>query len=95
MNNPTQRALAIAACACLLALQTAPAFAQFTGAGSLATSWFVQLVTPLVPLACAAVGILCLTGRVNWPWFMAAICGTALFFGREQVVTMFRGWLGV
>jgi hypothetical protein len=79
----------------LWSLQASPALAQFTGAGSQATNWFVQLISPLIPLACAAVGIACFTGKVNWGWFMAALCGTALFFGRDQVVSMFRGWLSV
>lgn len=95
MKNTATRAMTITLLAALCALQVSPAFAQFTGAGSQATNWFVQLITPLVPLACAAVGIACFTGRVNWAWFLGALCGTALFFGRDQVVTMFRGWLSV
>jgi type IV secretory pathway VirB2 component (pilin) len=94
MSNSTQRALTFALYASLLALQVSPAFAQFTGAGTQATNWFVQLITPIVPLAVAAVGILCFTGRVNWGWFVGGLLGTALFFGRDQVVSMFRGWLG-
>lgn len=79
----------------LCALQSSPAFAQFTGVGAAGTNWFVQLLTPLIPLAAAATGVLCLVGRVNWVWFMCALVGTALFFGRDQFVSMFRGWLGV
>lgn len=94
MSNTIQRTLAFALCASLLALQATPALAQFTGAGTQATNWVVQLLTPLVPLAVAVVGILCLTGRVNWGWFAAGLVGVALFFGRDQVVSMFRGWLG-
>jgi len=94
MSNTIQRTLTFVLCAGLLAIQMDPAFAQFTGAGTQATNWFVQLLTPIVPLAVAAVGILCLTGRVNWGWFLAGLVGVALFFGRDQVVTMFRGWLG-
>lgn len=94
MSKLTQRTFTFVLCAGLLAMQTFPAFAQFTGAGTQATNWFVQLLTPIVPLAVAAVGILCLTGRVNWGWFLAGLVGVALFFGRDQVVTMFRGWLG-
>jgi type IV secretory pathway VirB2 component (pilin) len=94
MNKATQRAIVLALCAGLLAVQAVPAFAQFTGAGTQATNWVVQLLTPLVPLAVAAVGIMCLTGRVNWGWFVGGLLGTALFFGRDQVVSMFRGWLG-
>jgi type IV secretory pathway VirB2 component (pilin) len=78
-----------------LALQASPATAQFTGAGNQATNWLVQFLTPFVPLAVAVVGILCLTGRVNWAWFGAAVVGCALFFGRDQVVSLIRGWLGV
>lgn len=95
MSTTATRAATFALFAVLFSLQVSPAFAQFTGAGSQATNWFVQLVTPLVPLACAAVGVACFTGKVNWFWFMAALCGTALFFGRNQVVSLFRGWLGV
>lgn len=94
MSNIARRTLALVFCAGLLAIQSSPAFAQFTGAGTQATNWFVQLLTPIVPLAVAAVGILCLTGRVNWGWFLAGLIGVGLFFGRDQVVTMFRGWLG-
>lgn len=94
MSKSTQRTLALALCASLLAVQAGPAFAQFTGAGTQATNWVVQLLTPLVPLAVAVVGILCLTGRINWGWFVGGLVGTALFFGRDQVVSMFRGWLG-
>lgn len=78
----------------LCAAQMSPALAQFTGVGTQATSWVVQLLTPLIPLAVAVVGILCFTGRVNWAWFAAALIGCALFFGRDQVVSMFRGWVG-
>lgn len=78
----------------LCVLQTSPAFAQFTGVGTQATGWVVQLLTPLIPLAIAVVGVMCFTGRVNWGWFAAAMVGCALFFGRDQVVSMFRGWLG-
>lgn len=88
------RAATIFFVAAHLILQMSPAFAQFTGVGQQATSWVVQLLTPLVPLAVGVVGILCFTGRVNWAWFFAALCGTALFFGRDQVVSMFRGWVG-
>lgn len=94
MSKTTQRTIALLMCAGLLAVHAVPAFAQFTGAGTQATNWFVQLLTPLVPLAVAVVGILCLTGRVNWAWFLAGLVGVALFFGRDQVVSMFRGWLG-
>jgi type IV secretion system protein VirB2 len=94
MTNTTQRTLAFILCAGLLAVQTAPAFAQFTGAGTQATNWVVQLLTPIVPLAVAVVGVICLTGRVNWGWFAAGLIGVALFFGRDQVVSLFRGWLG-
>ena len=94
MRTPSTRAVTIVLLACMYALQISPAFAQFTGAGTQATSWVVQLLTPLVTLAVAVVGIMCFTGRVNWGWFAGAICGTALFFGRDQVVSMFRSWLG-
>ena len=94
MKISLSRAATVVLLAGLFALQVSPAFAQFTGAGTQATTWVVQLLTPLVPLAVAVVGIACFTGRVNWAWFAAAICGTALFFGRDQVVSMFRGWLG-
>jgi type IV secretory pathway VirB2 component (pilin) len=94
MNSTTQRTLTFVLYAGLLVLQATPAFAQFTGAGSQATNWVVQLLTPIVPLAVAVVGIMCLTGRVNWAWFLAALIGVALFFGRDQIVSMFRGWLG-
>lgn len=95
MTNTTRRMLTLALCAGLFAIQTGPAFAQFTGAATQATNWFVQLLTPVFPLAVAAVGILCLTGRVNWWWFVAGLTGIALFFGRDQIVSMFRGWFGV
>ena len=94
MSTSVTRALTVFVFAAHVIFQMSPAFAQFTGAGQQATSWAVQLLTPLVPLAVAVVGIMCFTGRVNWAWFFAAICGTALFFGRDQVVSMFRGWLG-
>lgn len=94
MSKVNHRTLALALCAGLFAVQAVPAFAQFTGAGTQATNWVVQLLTPLVPLAVAVVGILCLTGRINWGWFVGGLVGTALFFGRDQVVSMFRGWLG-
>lgn len=94
MINKTRRAFTLVLCAGLLALQASPAMAQFTGAGSQATNWFVQLLTPIVPLAVAIVGVMCLTGRVNWGWFAGGVLGTALFFGRDQVVSLFRSWLG-
>ncbi len=95
MSSTATRAANLALFAVLCSLQVSPALAQFTAAGTQATNWFVQLITPLVPLACAVVGIACLTGKVNWSWFLAAVLGTGLFFGRDQVVSMFRGWLSV
>lgn len=89
------RAALVVFVAGLCLLPTVPAFAQFTGAGTQATSWVVQLLAPLIPLACALTGIACLTGRVNWAWFVSALIGCALFFGRDQVVALFRGWLSV
>jgi type IV secretory pathway VirB2 component (pilin) len=94
MKISSTRALALVLVVGLVALQTSPALAQFTGTGTQATNWVVQLLTPLFPLGVAVVGIMCLTGRVNWAWFAAGICGCALFFGRDQVVSMFRGWVG-
>lgn len=95
MNTTTvSRAVTFMLCVGVLALQAAPAFAQFTGTGSQATSWVVQLLTPLIPLGCVGVALACFMGKINWPWFGAAVVGTALFFGRDQVVTMFRGWVG-
>lgn len=94
MKNSVSRAAAFLLLASLCALQASPALAQFTGAGTQATSWVVQLLTPLIPLAIAVVGVMCFTGRVNWGWFVGAVIGCALFFGRDQVVSMFRGWVG-
>lgn len=94
MKTSFSRAATVVLLAGLFALQVSPAFAQFTGAGTQATSWVVQLLTPLIPLSAAVVGILCFTGRVNWGWFVGAICGTALFFGRDQFVALIRGWVG-
>jgi type IV secretory pathway VirB2 component (pilin) len=94
MKTTFTRAATVVLLAALFALQTAPAFAQFTGAATQATSWVVQLLTPLFPLAVAVVGFLSLTGRINWGWFAAAVIGCALFFGRDQVVSMIRGWVG-
>jgi type IV secretion system protein VirB2 len=95
MSDSVQRAITFMLCASLLVLPGSPAYAQFTGAGAQATNWFVQLITPVIPLAVAVVGIFCFIGRINWAWFVGAIIGCALFFGRDQVVTMFRGWLAV
>lgn len=95
MENLSPRAAIAIIALTLSILPMAPALAQFTGAGTQATSWVVQLLAPLVPLSCAMTGILCLTGRVNWAWFGGALLGCALFFGRDQVVAMFRGWLSV
>ncbi|MEH6433860.1 TrbC/VirB2 family protein [Massilia sp. DD77] len=94
MRINVNRAVSLMLMATLCALQTSPVFAQFTGAGTQATNWFVQLLTPIIPLAVAVVGTLAWTGRVNWGWFVGAIVGTALFFGRDQVVTMLRAWTG-
>lgn len=95
MKTNVIRAPAFVMLAALLALQAPPALAQFTGAGTQATNWVVQLLTPLIPLACGVFGVLCFIGRINWLWFAGALLGTCLFFGRDQVVTMFRAWLGV
>lgn len=94
MRTNLNRTASVVLIATLCALQATPAFGQFTGAGTQATNWVVQILTPIIPLAVAVVGILAWTGRVNWGWFIGAIVGTALFFGRDQVVTMFRGWTG-
>jgi type IV secretion system protein VirB2 len=94
MRTNVNRAVSFVLIAGLCALQSMPALAQFTGTGSQATNWVVQILTPIIPLAVAVVGVLAWTGRVNWGWFVGAIVGTALFFGRDQVVTMFRSWTG-
>jgi type IV secretory pathway VirB2 component (pilin) len=94
MNKIFPRAFTFVLFASVLALQMSPALAQFTGTGTQATTWLVQLATPFVSLAVAVVGLACLSGRVNWLWFGAAIVGCALFFGRDQVVSLFRGFVG-
>jgi len=94
MSTKANRALNAAVLAGLCVLQVSPAFAQFTGTGTQATNWVVELLTPIIPLAVAVIGILAWTGRVNWAWFVGAIVGTILFFGRDQVVSMLRGWTG-
>jgi len=94
MSTKANRALTVAMLAGVCALQISPAFAQFTGTGTQATNWVVELLTPIIPLAVAVIGILAWTGRVNWGWFIGAIVGTMLFFGRDQVVSMLRGWTG-
>jgi type IV secretion system protein VirB2 len=94
MRTNVNRVVSVVLITALCALQTTPAFAQFTATGTQATNWVVQILTPIIPLAVAVVGILAWAGRVNWAWFVAAIVGTALFFGRDQVVTMLRGWTG-
>ena len=94
MRTTVNRSVSLVLITALCVLQAAPAFAQFTGAGTQATNWVVQILTPIIPLAVAVVGLLAWTGRVNWGWFIGAIVGTGLFFGRDQVVTMVRGWMG-
>lgn len=94
MSSNTKRFTTLILCAVMLALQASPAWAQFTGAGTQATNWAVQLLTPLIPLGCIVVAIGCFVGRINWMWFGGALLGTALFFGRDQVISMFRGWVG-
>jgi len=94
MSTKANRALNAALLAGLYVLQVSPAFAQFTGTGTQATNWVVELLTPIIPLAVAVIGILAWTGRVNWAWFVGAIVGTILFFGRDQVVSMLRSWTG-
>jgi type IV secretion system protein VirB2 len=94
MSNNAQRVLTLVICAGLLVMQASPAWAQFTETGTQATNWIVQLLTPLVPLCCIGIAIGCFVGKVNWAWFVGALIGTALFFGRDQVVSMFRGWVG-
>ncbi len=92
INEP--RLIAFVLCFTALALQAFPVYAQFTGTGAQATSWVVQLLTPFIPLTCVGVAIACFIGKINWSWFAGAIVGTALFFGRDQVVSLFRGWVG-
>lgn len=94
MSIKSNRALTAVLLVGLCAIQMSPAFAQFTGTGTQATNWVVELLTPLIPLAVAVVGILAWTGRINWAWFVGAIVGTILFFGRDQVVSLLRGFTG-
>lgn len=95
MSVNTTRAVTLVTLIGVLAMQASPALAQFTGGGTAATNWVVALLTPVIPLACVVVGGLAWTGRVNWAWFVGALAGTVLFFGRDQVVSMFRSWFGV
>lgn len=95
MSTTANRAVTFALLAILCSLQASPAFAQFTGTGQQATNWVVQLLTPLLPLACVVVAVSCFMGKINWLWFGGALLGTALFFGRDQVVSLFRSFVGV
>lgn len=92
MNRNPNRITAYVLMAGLLALQMSPALAQFTQAGTQGTNWVVQVLTPVISLAVGVVGILCLTGRIPWGWFLGAVIGIGLFFGRDQIVSLVRGW---
>lgn len=94
MSTPARRVITLMLLAGTLALQATPAFAQFTQAGTQATSFVVQLLTPLAGLGVIAVAIGCFTGRVPWGWFIGVVLGIALFFGRDQVISLVRGWFG-
>jgi type IV secretory pathway VirB2 component (pilin) len=95
MTPTSNRAIATVLLVSLFVFQASPAVAQFTGTGNQATHWVVQVLTPFFALGVAVAGILSLTGRVNWAWFGAAVIGCGLFFGRDQVVSLIRGFLGV
>lgn len=95
MSRSITFAEAMTALIALLILPIFPAFAQFTGGGAQATNWVVELMTPIIPLGCVVVALLAFAGRINWLWFASACVGTILFFGRDQVVSMIRGWFGV
>jgi type IV secretion system protein VirB2 len=94
MSTSHNRAVTFVLLAGWLALQATPALAQFTGAGTAATNWFVQLVTPIVSLIVGIMFLAALTKHLNWGWVVLAIIGIIGFFGRDQIVTMVRGWGG-
>jgi glycerol-3-phosphate acyltransferase PlsY len=95
MNRSTASSVVFAMTIAVLIAPFMPAFAQFTGGGAQATSWVVELLTPLIPLACIGVAVFAWMGRVNWGWFAAACVGTILFFGRDQFVSLVRSWFSV
>lgn len=94
MSTLHNRAVTVVLLTVFLALQVEPAFAQFTGAGTSATAWFIQLATPIVSLIVAIIGLAALSKNMHWGWGVFAVVGIIIFFGRDQVVTMVRGWAG-
>jgi type IV secretory pathway VirB2 component (pilin) len=79
----------------LLFLYTEPALAQFTGGGTAAKGWLVQILTPVVGIAVLFLFFMCLAGKAQWGLFALAVVGIVGFYGHEQAISMVRGWFAV
>lgn len=84
--------------AALVALMFAPMLAgaePFVQAGTAAKSFLVALFTPVVGIAVIAFAVYALCAKLHWMLIIGAILGVIGIFGHEQVVSMFRSWVGV
>ena len=71
------------------------AAAPFTAAASGLTTDIMTIITPLAGLAVIVIGLLALMNIIHWAWLGGALLGMGLIFGNAQVVTWFRGLMGV
>ena len=84
--------------AVLAAVMLTPMLADaqaFVQGGTQMKLYLVQLLTPLIGVAVIVFGVLALTGRTNWMLAVGAILGVIAIFGHEQIVSLFRGFVGL
>lgn len=84
--------------AVLTALLLVPMLAgadPFVQAGTSAKTFLVALFTPFIGIAVIAFAVYAMVAKMHWALMIGAIIGVVGIFGHEQVVTMFRGWVGV
>ena len=84
--------------AAFTALMFAPMLAgaePFVQAGTSAKTFLVALFTPFIGIAVIAFAVYAMVAKMHWALIIEAILGVVGIFGHEQVVSMFRGWVGV
>ncbi len=67
----------------------------FTAAAGGLTADVMTIITPLAGLAVIVIGLLALINVIHWGWLAGALIGIGLIFGHDQVVSWFRGLMGV
>jgi type IV secretion system protein VirB2 len=55
----------------------------------------LTILTPIAVIAVMAIGAAAWFNKISWWWLVAALVGTVLVFGSQQIVDWIRGLFGV